>query len=39
MITVLVREDEKSVSVSVEDQGIGIADNKKSRCLSVLRIW
>lgn len=29
MITVLVREDEKSVSVSVEDQGIGIADNKK----------
>ena len=29
MITVLVREDEESVSVSVEDQGIGIADNKK----------
>ena len=29
MITVLVREDEKTVSVGVEDQGIGIADNKK----------
>lgn len=29
MITVLVREDEETVSVGVEDQGIGIADNKK----------
>ena len=29
MITVLVREDEKTVSVGVEDQGIGIADNNK----------
>lgn len=31
MITVLVREDEKTVSVGVQDQGIGIAEkNKKS---------
>ncbi|WP_373726670.1 response regulator, partial [Bacteroides heparinolyticus] len=29
MITVFVREEEKSVSVGVEDQGIGIAENKK----------
>ena len=29
MITVFIREDEKSVSVGVQDQGIGIADNKK----------
>ena len=29
MITVFIREDEKTVSVGVEDQGIGIADNKK----------
>ncbi|MEL5893812.1 two-component regulator propeller domain-containing protein [Bacteroides sp. GD17] len=29
MITVFVREDEKSVSVGVQDQGIGIAENKK----------
>ena len=29
IITVFVREDEKTVSVGVEDQGIGIAENKK----------
>lgn len=29
MITVFIREDEKSVSVGVQDQGIGIAENKK----------
>lgn len=29
MITVSVCEDEKTVSVAVEDQGIGIAENKK----------
>lgn len=33
MITVFIREDEKSVSVGVQDQGIGIADNKKNPCL------
>lgn len=29
MITVFIREDEESVSVGVQDQGIGIAENKK----------
>ena len=29
MISVFIREDEKSVSVGVRDQGIGIAENKK----------
>lgn len=29
MITVFIREDEKTVSVGVQDQGIGIAENKR----------
>lgn len=29
MITVFIREDEKTVAVGVQDQGIGIAENKK----------
>ena len=29
MITVFVRENEQTVSVGVQDQGIGIAENKK----------
>lgn len=29
MITVFIREDEKMISVGVQDQGIGIAENKK----------
>lgn len=29
MITVFIREDEQSVSIGVQDQGIGIAENKK----------
>lgn len=29
MITVFIREDEETVSVGVQDQGIGIAENKK----------
>lgn len=30
MISVFIREDENTVSVGVQDQGIGIAENKKS---------
>lgn len=30
MITVFIREDEKTVSVGVQDQGIGIAESKKN---------
>ena len=29
MITMFIREDEKTVSIGVQDQGIGIAENKK----------
>lgn len=39
MITVFVRENEQTVSVGVQDQGIGIAENKRNLCLSVLKIW
>ena len=40
MITMFIREDENTVSIGVQDQGIGIAENKKRNpCLSVLRIW
>lgn len=30
MITVFIHEDEKTVAIGVQDQGIGIAENKKS---------
>lgn len=39
MIKVFIHEDEESVSIGVQDQGIGIAENKKKSILSVLRIW
>ena len=29
MITMFIREDENTVSIGVQDQGIGIAENKK----------
>ncbi len=39
MITMFIREDENTVSIGVQDQGLVSQKIKRSHCLSVLRIW